>query len=72
VSHLLFHATHTGALPTTDAAALLTSLSLPPALALGLLVLASRAGSPPRRVSPPGPGGPGSTPAGQDSPARSW
>ena len=71
VSHLLFHATHTGGLPTTDAAALLTALSLLPVLALGLLVLASRAGSPPRQISPPRPGGPGSIPAGRDSRARS-
>src|SRR5262249_22115617 len=53
-SHLLFHATHTGGLPATDAAALLTGLSLLPAFALGLLVLASRAGSAPGRVTPPG------------------
>jgi len=70
-SHLLFHATHTGGLPATDAAALLTGLSLLPALALGLLVLASRAGSPPGRVSPPTPGGTGSLPAGRDNRARS-
>jgi hypothetical protein len=72
VSHLLFHATHTGGLPATDAVALLTGLSLLPAFALGLLVLASRAGSPPGPVSPPKPGDPGSTPAGRDSRARSW
>jgi len=70
-SHLLFHATHTGGLPATDAAALLTGLSLLPALALGLLVLASRASSPPGRVSPPTPGGTGSLPAVRDNRARS-
>jgi len=53
LSHLLFHATHTGGLPATDAAALLAGLSVLPAFALGLLALASRAGSPPGRVSPP-------------------
>jgi hypothetical protein len=72
VSHLLFHATHIGGLPTADAAALLTVLSLLPAFALGLLALASRAGSPPGRVSPPRPGGPDSTPADRDSRTRSW
>src|SRR5262249_13595832 len=71
-SHLLFHATHTGGLPATDAAALLTGLSLLPAFALALLVLASRAGPPPGRVSPPGPGGPDSTPTDRDRRARSW
>src|SRR5262249_25796013 len=70
-SHLLFHATHTGGLPATDAAALLTGLSLLPALTLGLLVLASRAGSPPGRVSAPTPDGTGSTAAGRDNRARS-
>jgi len=71
VSHLLFHATHTGGLPATDAAALLAGLSVLPAFALGLLALASRPGSPPGRVSPPRPGGPDSTPARRDSRARS-
>src|SRR5215472_14424418 len=72
VSHLLFHATHTSGLPATDAAALLTGLSLLPALALGLLALASQAGSPPGRISPPTPGGPASTPTDRDRRARSW
>jgi hypothetical protein len=46
VSHLAFHATHLDRLPDTDAALLLTGLSLLPALALGLLIIAARATAP--------------------------
>jgi len=72
VSHLLFHATHLHGIPGTDAVALVTALSLLPALALVLLILAGRARASAGRVTTPRPGDPGSTPAGRDSRGRPW
>lgn len=46
VSHLAFHATHLGSLPATDATLLLISLSLPPAFALALLLIAASGRTP--------------------------
>ena len=48
VSHLLFHVTHLTGLSAGGTAFLVTGLTLLPALALALLILASRAG---RRAS---------------------
>src|SRR5262249_36031008 len=70
-SHLLFHATPTGALPAAAAGALPAALPVLPALALALLARASRPGSPPARSSPPWRGGTGAHPAGRDNRARS-
>jgi hypothetical protein len=71
VTHLIFHVTHLGGLPGTDAALLTTGLALLPAVAIGLPLLTARAPDRPGFPAEPRPLRRGSKPAGRGSHGRS-